>query len=36
MMTNGFGNKKLHAANEKVQHALTKGPIFFFLRRGWG
>jgi hypothetical protein len=28
------GNKQLHPANEKVQHALRRSPVFFFWE-GW-
>jgi hypothetical protein len=34
MVTNSFGNK-FHAANEKAQHALMIGPIFFLLGVRW-
>jgi hypothetical protein len=34
MVTNSFGNKKFHAADEKAQHALMRGTVFSF--QGWG
>jgi len=29
MMTNSYGNKNFHAANEKAQHARMRGTVFF-------
>ncbi len=34
MVTNSFGNK-FHAPNQKAQHALMIGPIFFLLGVRW-
>ncbi len=34
MVTNSFGNKKFPVANEKAQHALTRGSVLSF--QGWG
>jgi hypothetical protein len=36
MVTNSFGKKKFHAANEKAQHALMRGPVFFLSGMGEG
>jgi hypothetical protein len=36
MVTNNFENKSfMQSINEKAQHALMRGPVFFFEEGGW-